>query len=137
MRTERDAEDPAQTRPYYRLLGLRVEPGTGAGRSRVCIDSRPELENSRGDFHGGVVASMLDAAMGVAVRSAYPGGEGATTVSLTVHYLEPGRGSLVATGNVRRAGGSLASAEAEVVDASGRVVAHAVGTMRILRAASR
>jgi len=135
MNRELDAGDPAQTRPYYRLLGLRVDLGTPVGRSRLRIDSRPDLENSRGDFHGGVVASLLDAAMGVAVRSAYAGGEGATTVSLTVNYLEPGRGSLVATGHVRRAGGSLASAEAEVVDASGRIVAHGVGTMRILRAA--
>ena len=135
MGTEQDAEDPAQTRPYYRLLGLRVDSGTPSGRSRLRIDGRPELENSRGDFHGGVVASLLDAAMSVAVRSAYAGDEGAATVSLTVNYLEPGRGSLVATGHVRRAGGSLASAEAEVVDASGRVVAHAIGTMRILRAA--
>ena len=98
------------------------------------IDSRADLENSRGDFHGGVVASLLDAAMGVAVRSAYPGGEGATTVSLTVNYLNPGRGQLIGLGHVVRAGNSLASAEARVVDASGQVVAHAVGTMRILRA---
>lgn len=135
MSAKRSVEDPAEARPYYRLLGLRAEPGEPGGRSRIRLDSRPELENSRGDVHGGVVASLLDAAMSVAVRSAYPGGEGATTVSLTVNYLEPGRGSLVATGNVRRAGQSLASAEAEVVDASGRLVAHAVGTMRILRAA--
>lgn len=127
-------QDPAQTRPYYRLLGLCTEPGQPAGESKITLQSRPELENSRGDVHGGVVASLLDAAMGVAVRSAYPGGEGATTVSITVNYLEPGRGSLTATGRVVRPGQSLASAEASVVDAAGRRVAHAVSTMRILRA---
>jgi uncharacterized protein (TIGR00369 family) len=126
-------QDPAQTRPYYRLLGLRTETGQRAGESKVTLQSRPELENSRGDVHGGVVASLLDAAMGVAVRSSYPGGEGATTVSLTVNYLEPGRGTLVATGRVVRAGQSLASAEASVVDVAGQRVAHAVCTMRILR----
>ncbi len=127
-------QDPADSRPYYRLLGLRTEPGQPAGESKLTLQSRPEFENSRGDVHGGVVASLLDAAMGVAVRSAYSGGESATTVSLTVNYLEPGRGSLTATGRVLRSGQSLASAEASVVDATGRLVAHAVSTMRIFRA---
>ena len=125
-------EDPAATRPYYRLLGVRVESGEAAGSARLRLDSRSELENSRGDVHGGVVASLLDAAMGVAVRSACKAGEGATTVSLTVNYIGPGRGTLLATGRVVRAGRTLASAEATVVDASGHVVAHAVGTMRIV-----
>ncbi len=125
-------EDPAATRPYYRLLGLRAEGGTQAGHSKLRLDSRPELENSRGDIHGGVVASLLDAALGVAVRSVYKDGEGATTVSLTVNYIEPGRGTLIANGHVVRAGRTLASAEASVADLSGRVVAHAVGTLRIL-----
>jgi len=125
--------DPADARPYYRLLGLQTEAGIPAGQARIRLDGRPDLTNARGDIHGGVVASLLDAAMGVAVRSAYPDGEGATTVSITVNYLEPGRGSLIANAMVMRAGGSLASARAEVEDASGRRVAHAVATMRILR----
>lgn len=125
--------DPADARPYYRLLGLRTEPGTPAGEARIRLDGRPDLTNARGDIHGGVVASLLDAAMGVAVRSSYPGGEGATTVSITVNYLEPGRGSLLAKAVVMRAGGSLASVRSEVEDSSGRRVAHAVATMRILR----
>lgn len=125
-------EDPAAARPYYRLLGLRAEDGEPAGRSKLRLDSRAELENGRGDIHGGVVASLLDAALAVAVRSAYSNGEGAATVSLTVNFLQPGRGSLIATGHVVRAGRTLASAEASVTDVSGRVVAHAVGTMRIL-----
>jgi len=132
MADEAIPEDPAATRPYYRLLGLRVESGEPAGRSRLHLDSRSDLENSRGDVHGGVVASLLDAAMGVAVRSACKAGEGAATVSLTVNYIEPGRGTLIATARVVRAGRTLASAEATVVDTSGRVVAHAVGTMRII-----
>lgn len=129
--------DPADARPYYRLLGLQTEPGTPSGHARIRLDSRPELSNARGDVHGGVVASLLDAAMGVAARSAYQEGEGATTVSITVNYLEPGRGTLVATARVMRAGQSLASVEAEVVDVSARCVAHGVATMRILRPAGK
>ena len=132
MSDENGVEDPAASRPYYRLLGLRAEAGEPAGRSKLRLDSRPELENSRGEIHGGVVASLLDAALGVAVRSSYQGGEGATTVSLTVNYLNPGRVTLIATRHVLRAGRTLASAKSSVADQSGRIVAHAVGTMRIL-----
>jgi uncharacterized protein (TIGR00369 family) len=126
------SEDPAASRPYYRLLGLRVETGMPAGHSTVRLDSRAELENSRGDVHGGVVASMLDAAMGVAVRSLLVNGEGATTVSLTVNYLEPGIAPLIAKGRVVRSGRTISSAEAAIEDSSGRMVAHAMGTMRII-----
>lgn len=125
-------DDPAASRPYYRLLGVKTESVDASGAATLRLDSRPDLENSRGDIHGGVVASLLDAAMGVAVRAALTQGEGATTVSLTVNYLEPGRGSLIARGRVVRSGRTLASTEAKVTDASGREVAHAVGTMRII-----
>ncbi len=127
-------EDPVATRPYYALLGIRAEPCEQPGHSRLVLDSRAELENSRGEIHGGVVASLLDAAMGVAVRSSCEAGQGAATVSLTVNYLQPGRGGLVAEGSVVRTGRTLASAEANVVDASGRLVAHGLATMRIVAA---
>jgi len=67
------------------------------------------------------------------VRATYADNLGATTVSLTVNYVAPGRTKLVASGQVLRAGGSLASAEARVIDGAGQLVAHAVGTMRILK----
>jgi uncharacterized protein (TIGR00369 family) len=131
------SNDPADARPYYRLLGLRTEPGTEPGRACIRLEGRPELSNARGDIHGGVVASLLDAAMGVAVRSIYEEGEGATTVSITVNYLEPGRGTLVANARVMRSGQSLASVEADVVDESARRVAHGIATMRIIRRAGK
>jgi uncharacterized protein (TIGR00369 family) len=119
-------------RPYYRFLGLRVVDGAPAGESRVELASRPELTNSRGDIHGGAIASLLDAAMGVAVRSAGKDGEGATTVSLTVTYAGPGRGTLVARGRTLRLGRTIATVEADVTDANDDLVAHAIATMRII-----
>jgi uncharacterized protein (TIGR00369 family) len=124
--------DPAVHRPFYQLLGLRSEPGQPAGRSRLHLTGRPEFQNSHGDIHGGVVATLLDAAMGVAVRSAYTEGEGATTVSMTVNYLQPGRDALVGEGRLVRGGRTLASLEATVTDSAGTTVAHAIGTMRII-----
>jgi len=126
-------EDPAATRPYYRLLGIKALGQDENGNYPLELASQPKFENSRGEIHGGVVASLLDAAIGVAVRASYPFKTGATTASITVNYVSPGRVKLIATGHVLRAGGSLASAEAKVVDDSGQLVAHAVGTMKILK----
>jgi uncharacterized protein (TIGR00369 family) len=118
-------------RPYYRFLGLRVVEAS-EGASRVELASKPDLENSRGDVHGGAIASLLDAAMGVAVRSACKGGEGATTVSLTVNYAGVGRGTLVARGRTLRLGRSIATVEGTVTDKDDQLVAHAIATMRII-----
>lgn len=131
--TKPEFDDPAITRPFYRLLGIKYLYNDEAGTYYLELASKPEFENSRGEIHGGIVASLLDAAIGVAVRSSYSGKTGATTASLTVNYVSPGRVKLIATGQVLRAGSSLASAEAKVVDESGQLIAHAVGTMKILK----
>lgn len=51
---------------------------------------------------------------------------------MAVNYLEPAREVLLAEGRVIRAGRSLASLEATVTDRTGRTVAHAIGTLRII-----
>ena len=122
-----------RNRPFYRHLDLRGDEGLPKGTSRLYLRGREEFLNSRGDIHGGIVAALVDAAMGAAMRSAYTAGEGATTVSLTVNYLEPAREELIAEGRVVRAGRSLASVEVSVSDKSGRAVAHAIGTLRVIK----
>ena len=118
-------------RPFYRFLGVRVVDSV-AGESHVELTSRPELTNSRGDIHGGAIAGLVDAAVSSAVRSACKAGEGTATVSLTVNYADPGRGTLVARGRALRVGRSIATVEAKVTDAENKLVAHAVATMRII-----
>lgn len=124
--------DEAALRPFYRFLGLDVKDGAVAGESRVELSIKSELANSRGDMHGGAIAGLIDAAVSVAVRSACSGGEGVATVSLTINYAGPGRGTLVAHGRSLRVGRSIATAEATVTDAEGNLVAHGIATMRII-----
>jgi uncharacterized protein (TIGR00369 family) len=124
--------DDAATRPFYRFMGLDVKGGTTAGESRVELSTKPELANSRGDMHGGAIAALIDASVSVAVRSACTGGEGVATVSLTVNYAGPGRGTLVARGRALRVGRSIATAESTVTDADGNLVAHAIATLRVI-----
>jgi len=121
-----------ESRPYFELIGLHADTGVPAGHSLLRLNSRSDLQNSRGSMHGGVIASMLDAAVNVAVHSLLQNGEGVATLSLTINYLLPGNGPLIAKGNVVRFGRTVSSAEAKVEDSSGRAVAHAIATVRVI-----
>ena len=104
-------------RPFYRLLGITLDAAAD-GTSTVRLASRPDLENSRGDVHGGPVATLLDAAMSTACRGVLGGGAVATS-TIAITYLAPGRGELTGSGEVVRAGRTLMAVTAEVRDASG------------------
>jgi uncharacterized protein (TIGR00369 family) len=111
---------------------LQVEPGE-EGEGRVHLDAVDEHLNPHGTVHGGVLATMLDVAMGTAVATA--GGESPVTVSLTVTYLEPGRpGRLTARAKVRKRGKRLIVVEGQVEQDSGEgtdVVADALATFSV------
>lgn len=111
---------------------LQVDP-VDDGVARVAVDTTGEHLNPHGTVHGGVVATMLDVAMGEAVATT--GGESPVTVSLTVTYLEPGRpGRLEATARVRKRGKRLLVVEGSVEQDSGEgtaVVADALATFSV------
>ncbi len=122
----------ADERPFYALLGLQVVSAE-EGQSLVSLPARPSLANSRGNVHGGAIATLLDAALAAATRSRLAPGAGATTITLTTAYLAPASGPLTASGRLLRLGRSIATAEATAKDESGTPVAHALGTLRIIK----
>ena len=113
-------------------IGLQVEPGED-GTGRVVVDAGDELLNPHGTVHGGVLATLLDVAMGTAVATA--GGESPVTVSLAVTYLEPGRpGRLTASAKVRKRGKRLIVVEGTVEqdgDEGVELVADALATFSV------
>jgi uncharacterized protein (TIGR00369 family) len=105
-------------------VALQVKDG-----GRVLVDAGDEHLNTHGTVHGGVLATMLDSAMGAAAFEA--SGEAPVTVSLTVTYLEPGRpGRLEAVAKVRKRGKRLLVVEGEVLQ-DGDVVADALATFSV------
>ena len=118
------------TIPFLDLLGAR--PGhREKGRAVVSLEMRDELTNSWHFAHGGVVMTLLDVAMGSAVRSTVMAGFGVVTANLNVSFLHSGAGSLTAEGRVLRGGKTLVFCEGEVRDAAGHLVAKGVGTFRL------
>ena len=112
---------------------LEVEEG------RAVFGIRPaEIHyNPIGMVHGGIPCTLLDSAMGCAVHSTLPAGVGYTTLELKVNIVKAigkDTGLLRAEGKLVHAGRSTAVAEGRLVDASGKLYAHATTTCMILRA---
>jgi uncharacterized protein (TIGR00369 family) len=118
--------------PFAELLGLRVVPAE-PGLARLELELRPELLNSFQDAHGGVVTTLADVALAVAAITRDGAARGAITVNLSVSFVGPGRGRLVAEARCLRSGRELAFSEGEVRDAAGELVAKAVGTFKLRR----
>ena len=110
-------------------MGFREHASLQVDGSTVVVDAADEHLNPHGSVHGGLLATMLDVAMGEAVAEA--GGDRPVTVALTVTYLEPGRaGRLEATARVRKRGKRLLIVEGEVTQ-DGDVLADALGTFSV------
>jgi uncharacterized protein (TIGR00369 family) len=118
--------------PFYDHLGLKLK-SLGGGKCVIELPYAKHFGNSRGEVHGGISASLLDATLSQAVRSTLEGATNVATISMTVNYLGAAHGVLTCTGTVVREGRTVAFAEAEVVDERGTAVCRGSATYRILR----
>ena len=124
--------------PYAALLGIWI---TEVSEGRVVFAAEPSEYhyNPLGTVHGGVIATLLDSALGCAVQSMLPAGTSYTTLELKVNYLRPiteKTGTIYAEGKIIYIGGRIATAEARLTDAKGKLYAHATTTCIILRPSS-
>lgn len=87
--------------------------------------------NPIGSVHGGYAATLLDSAMGLAVHSMLPPGSGYTTLEFKISFIRgmtKESGTVRTEGKILNAGRRAATAEARIVDARGRLLAHATTT---------
>jgi uncharacterized protein (TIGR00369 family) len=90
-----------------------------AGRMVLRVPYDEKLTNhgpGQGNVHGGIAATLIDTAGGLAVRTALddPVQAGVATIDLNVSYLRPARGDLVAEADVVRVGSTVGVAEVTV-----------------------
>ena len=116
---------------FAEVLGVR-EQEAGDGRARLELEATDRHLNPAGTVHGGVLATLVDTAMGSAVRSSTGDEDVPATSQLTVTYLRPGKpGTVMVTAEVRKQGEHLTVCEADV-EQDGRALAHAVATFAVL-----
>lgn len=125
--------DPLNDCPYYRLQGMKLTEMEW-GRAVLEMDMEEKHLQPFGVIHGGVAASILDAAGFMAIFSQLDPSLGLTTVELKINYLAPGLpgGRAVAKGRVISLGRTLGLADAELHDHKGRLLAHATTTCMAL-----
>ena len=119
--------------PYFDLLSMKISK-VGAGFSEIIIDLAEKHLQPFGFVHGGVYASIIDAAAFWALFYDIDDQDtGVTTVDLTVNYLAPtASGKLIAKGRQIKMGKTLGYADAEVTDDVGRLLAHGTSTVILL-----
>jgi uncharacterized protein (TIGR00369 family) len=99
---------------------------------RSVVSLRPELMNSWGGAHGGLIATLLDASMTVAARyAAHPDGTiGVATADLSISYIGQATKTLHCEAIVTARRGRSIFAEAKAMNETGELVARAVATLR-------
>ena|SRR5690349_12836106 len=128
----RDEELPPA--PIQRLLDFAL---TEVDEGRVVFTAEPAEQhyNPIGIVHGGLAATLLDSAMGAAVHSTLPEGQGYTTLETKFNLVRPitaETGPVQAEGRVVHRGRQVATAEGDVRDAGGKLLAHGSSTCLIV-----
>lgn len=129
-----DGEFPVP--PIAEALGFtlaEVAPG------RALFTGVPQFRhyNPIGVVHAGYAATLLDSACGCAVHSTLKAGERYTTLELKlnmVRSLTAETGRILVEGRIVHRGRTIATSEAFLRDAAGRLYAHATSTIMVFPA---
>ena len=129
--------------PFNKLIGIKIE-SLGVDNMGIRFEMRPELIGNfkRGNLHGGVISSVLDAIGGMVVwaeimktmddhsfeeisqRFSKIG-----TIDLRVDFLRPGLGKyFTATGTTLRTGNKVSVTRMELIDENGIMIAVGTGS---------
>jgi uncharacterized protein (TIGR00369 family) len=98
----------------YEFLGIRVEMAEKR-RARLRLPWREEITQPLGYVHGGIIATLADAAAGWALFPEVERAEGCTTLQMQVNFLAPVvKSDMVATAKIVRLGRTTALMDVEV-----------------------
>jgi len=113
------------------LIGAKLEL-VEPGYVEISLPFRADLTQQKGYVHGGILGMIADTACGYSAFSLMPAGSSIVTVEYKMNILAPGRGALVAKGEVIKPGRTLTVARAEVYADDGKHVATMLQTLMML-----
>jgi len=100
---------------------------------RAVFEGTPEFGfyNPIGVVHGGYAATLLDSCMGCAVHAGLPAGQAYTTLEFKINFVRAitdQTGRVRAEGRVLHPGNRAATAEGNLYDVRGKLLAHGTTT---------
>jgi uncharacterized protein (TIGR00369 family) len=111
--------------PFQEILGLRLENFDAEAQTltlRAAYGPHVERSAGTGQYHGGVIASLIDIAGDFALIAVL--GHGVPTINFRVDYLRPAsKTDLIAAARVRRAGRTIGVVDIDVLDEQGGLIA--------------
>lgn len=121
--------------PVMQTIGSRV---VSVEKGQVVFELKGEEfhYNPIGSVHGGIISTILDSAMGCSLLSTLEQGEGFTSLDLKVNFLRKitaATSPLVTKTKFIHVGRTTAYLECELLDAEGKLYAHAVSNCIIFR----
>jgi len=126
-------QERIDTSPFHTWAGIRLT-SLGDGTAECTMEVQPHHLNPSEIAHGGAIASVADAAIGIAVRTRLRPGFTHVTAQLDVHYLGMVRagGRLIGRGRSLHLGQRMGYGEADLVDDDEQLVARASATFVVL-----
>jgi uncharacterized protein (TIGR00369 family) len=110
--------------PYENLLEMYIVEKK-EGFCKIGLLQREALTNPHGNFHGGVIASMVDTASVQSLRMIFPPGP-YLTVSLEIRYKNASNSSeIFAEARAEHLRGKFFAIEVKVMDKEGKLLAEA------------
>ena len=120
-----------RTIPFNVHLGIEVDEASVDGIAISCL-VRPEFLNGHGVLHGGVLATLADVAVGVALKP-HIAPATATTIDLKMNYLRPiSQGRVHARATLVKIGRTLITGRVDLTDSQGRLAAIGLATYMVL-----
>ncbi|HYA75196.1 MAG TPA: PaaI family thioesterase [Roseiarcus sp.] len=104
------------------------------GRVVITLVPTEAHLNPAGAVHGGLTATLLDSAMGLAVQSTLDKGASQTTLEFKISLVRPitpETGLIKVEGKVLNCGRRIGTADGRVTDTNGRLLAHGTTTCLI------
>src|SRR2546427_10353416 len=118
--------------PATKTLSIKIIELT-EGRSQVEMQIDEHLHNMSATMHGGVMADIADAAMGIDISTTISPDEDFTTMEMKISFYRPHiKGPLRAEGTVAKRGKRVAFAEAVLTNQQKQIIAKANGTWLFL-----
>jgi uncharacterized protein (TIGR00369 family) len=113
------------------LIGASLT-SVAPGAVEIALPFRDDLTQQKGFVHGGIIGMIADTACGYAAYSLMPADSSLVTVEYKMNILTPATSSLIARGEVVKAGRTLTVARAEVYAQDGKHVATMQQTLMML-----